>query len=646
MVDSRRRRPSAALFHALVEHSSDAIGILAEDGTVLYAGESLASVLGWRPEEREGRPGFELVHPDDQPVLRERLAECLAHPGVVIRAEFRMQHRNGTWRQVEWQGVNRLPDPIVRGIIVNYRDVSERRAIEHALRESEGRYRYLIDHASDIIYNCNAGGYFTFINLRGVALLHYAEGELIGRHFLQMVREDHRDLAGEHYSQQVIARIPNTYLELPAIAKDGTTVWFGQNVQLVIEHDQVVGVQAIARDITARKTAEEALRRSEARYRSMIQGAAYGIYRTTIDGRILDANPALISMLGYDSLDDLLSVHFVTAVYQDPAERARLVERYRDQDTVTGVEVDWKRKEGTPIRVRLSVRAIQAEPGGEEYFEGIVEDVTERHVLEARLRQAQKMEAIGRLARGIAHDFNNILAAIEGSSDLLLTRLAPGDPSRQDAEEIRNAAERGATLTRQLLAFARQQPPQPRVFDLWALVQQMEPTLRRLAGDRIALRLTRHEPAPCVRAAPAQIEQVIMNLAVNARDAMPEGGTLAIGVGTAEVGAAESDRVGLPADRYASLTVRDTGTGIAAGIRSQIFEPFFTTKDPDTGTGLGLSIVYSIVKDGGGTIVLTSEEGRGTTFQVLLPLEPGPASGADQPSSSGSSASPAHTSGS
>jgi PAS domain S-box-containing protein len=617
-MSTSRKRPSAALFHALVEHSSDAIALLGEDGTVLYVAESLTHVLGWNPSDREGRPGFELVREEDQALLRERFADAVAHPGVPVRAEFRMRHQDGSWRVVEWLAINRLDDPVVGGIVVNYRDITDRRRAEQALRDSELRYRYLVDHASDIIYNCDAGGCFTFFSRRGATLLKYEEEELRGKHFLRVIRPDYRDVAGAFYADQFVRRIPNTYFEFPALASDGTVVWLGQNVQLIIEHDRIVGVQAIARDITKQKQAEEALRQSEARYRSLIQEAAYGIYRSTPDGRLLDANPALVAMLGYDSTDELLRVNLATDVYRDPAERARLVALHAGRTTPTAEEIEWRRRDGTSVRVRVTVRVVTTTDGS--CFEGIVEDITARRELEERLRQAQKMEAIGRLARGIAHDFNNILAAVEGSSDLLLARLAPGDPSRQDAEEIANAAERGAALTRQLLAFSRQQPLPPQVFDLGEAVRRMQPTLRRVAGDGITLELVMEGRAPQVRAEPTQVEQVVMNLAVNARDAMPQGGTLAIAVGRRDLDEAAALRAGVPAGAYARLSVTDTGTGIPGDVQAQIFEPFFTTKDPETGTGLGLSIVYSIVRDSGGSITLTSAVGRGTTFEVLLPL--------------------------
>src|SRR5204863_1856225 len=211
---------------------------------------------------------------------------------------------------------------------------------------------------------------------------------------------------------------------------------------------QITGVQAIARDITRQKDVEERLRRSEARYRSLIQGAAYGIYRSTFDGTILDANPALAHMLGYGAPDQLISRN-MSDLYRSPEDRARLIERFGHQ-RFGSADVYWKKKDGTPVLVRLTARIVDLEDGTAS-FEGIAEDVTARRALEEQLRQAQKMEAVGRLARGIAHDFNNVLAAILGCSDLLVARMKDDDPSKIDAEEIRKAADRGAALTRQLL---------------------------------------------------------------------------------------------------------------------------------------------------------------------------------------------------
>ena len=500
--------------------------------------------------------------------------------------------------------------------------MSERTSVEDALRASEERLRYFVEHAQDIIYYCDTDGRFTYVNPTAARVMKYDEGELLGRHFMTLIRRDDRARADELYMRQLVERTPNTYFEFAAVTKQGDTVWLGQHVQLVYEGDAIVGVQAIARDITRQKTIEEQLRRSEARYRSLIQGAAYGIYRTTIDGTILDANPALATLLGYDSVEELMTLN-MSAVYRSPAERAQLIERHRSGGNgAPGVDVNWKRKDGTPIIVRITARVVDFDDGV-SCFEGVVEDITAKRAFEEQLRQAQKMEAVGRLARGVAHDFNNVLAAILGCAELLAMRFKAGDPSRLDAEEIQKAAERGANLTRQLLAFSRRQPLEPQRLDLHAIVRGVDSMLERLT-DNIELRIHTPGPPPDVRVEPGQIEQVLMNLVVNARDAMPDGGTIDITVEAVDLDErAALAYPGMPAGRYGLITVRDTGAGIAPELQRHVFEPFFSTKDPSKGSGLGLSIVYGIAKEAGGTVVFSTEAGgpnRGTTFAVLLPL--------------------------
>ncbi len=500
--------------------------------------------------------------------------------------------------------------------------MSERKSFEDALRASEERLRYFVEHAQDIIYYCDARGRFTYVNPTAARVMQYDEGELIGRHFMTLIRPEDRAKAGDLYTRQLVERTPNTYFEFAAVTKRGEFVWLGQHVQLVYEGDTIVGVQAIARDITRQKKVEEQFRRSEARYRSLIQGAAYGIYRTTMDGTILDANPALAALLGYDSATELMALN-MSAVYRTPSERAQIIERYRrDGVAVAGLDVNWKRKDGTPIVVRITARVVDFEDGV-SCFEGIVEDITAKRAFEEQLRQAQKMEAVGRLARGVAHDFNNVLAAILGCAELLAMRLKAGDPSRLEAEEIQKAAERGANLTRQLLAFSRRQPLEPQVLDLHEIVRGVDSMLARLTVN-IELHIHTPGPPPIVRVEPGQIEQVLLNLVVNARDAMPEGGTIEIVVEAVDLDErAVLAYPGMPPGRYGLIAVRDTGCGIAPEMRRHVFEPFFSTKDPAKGGGLGLSIVYGIAKEAGGTVTFSTEASgpkRGTTFQVLLPL--------------------------
>jgi PAS domain S-box-containing protein len=384
----------------------------------------------------------------------------------------------------------------------------------------------------------------------------------------------------------------------------------------------VSAVHAIARDITRQKQAEEGLRASEMKYRSLIERAFFAIYRSTEDGRILEANPAMVRMLGYGSQEELLQVNMAD-IYQSAADRAALLAEHRGQPGGT-VEMRWKKKNGDPILVRLAARTIVGHDGRESY-ETIAEDVTEKRALEEQLRQAQKMEAVGRLARGVAHDFNNVLAAIVGSAELLAAQYPEGHPSNIEAVEIRKAAEKGASFTRQLMAFSRRQALEPQPINLHATARGFESTLQRIIGADVTTTVNVSGPAPVVRMEPGQLEQILMNLAVNARDAMPAGGTLDIAIDTVDVDERNAGSYpGLPNYRYARVSVQDSGVGMNAEVQRHVFEPFFTTKESNKGTGLGLSIVYSIAKDAGGTVTVKSEPGKGTCFQVLLPLIPSP----------------------
>jgi len=369
------------------------------------------------------------------------------------------------------------------------------------------------------------------------------------------------------------------------------------------------------------ETSERQLRESEVSYRTLVERAPMGIYRSSAEGKFLSVNAALVRMLGYDSPEAVQQLDMARDVYADPAERQRLL----DRDTYTEreydeVEATWKRKDGLLLKVQLSVRAVRNVASGVAYYETIVRDVTEQRRLQAQLMQAQKMEAVGRLAGGVAHDFNNLLTVIISYSDLLLEDLGRDDPKREDVAAVRKAAEGAAALTHQLLAFSRQQVLQPKVLDVNATVANTEKLLRRLIGEDIQLVAKLGSGLGSVKADPGQIEQVIMNLAVNARDAMPAGGQLTIE--TANVEMDEAYVRGHPLaqpGRYVMLAVSDTGTGMDEQTKAHIFEPFFTTKELGKGTGLGLATVYGIVKQSGGFIWLYSEPGHGTSFKIYMP---------------------------
>jgi PAS domain S-box-containing protein len=383
------------------------------------------------------------------------------------------------------------------------------------------------------------------------------------------------------------------------------------------------------------KRNEEALRRSEARYRSLVQSAVYGIYRSSLEGRFFDVNPALITMLGYDSAEEVVALDPRTDVFLDPSEQARVMGEFQRGARLDNVEVRWKRKDGSAITVRLSGRVVNSPEETAEVVEIIAEDITERRVLENQFRQAQKMEAVGRLAGGVAHDFNNLLMVISGYTEVLLEHTRKSNPMYPKIEAIHQATDRATTLTRQLLAFSRKQLLELKVVDLNIIVEDMERLLRPLIGENIELQTQLAPDLGRTRADAGQIEQVIMNLVVNSKDAMPNGGKITIQSANARLNHDDLRREYSyiqPGD-YVVLSVTDTGQGMDKETQLRIFEPFFTTKEKGKGTGLGLSTVYGIIKQSGGYVLVESELRHGTTFRIYLPrvedaLEPAGAVGA------------------
>jgi PAS domain S-box-containing protein len=377
----------------------------------------------------------------------------------------------------------------------------------------------------------------------------------------------------------------------------------------------------------AKRQAEETQRQAEEKYRSIFENAVYGIYRATLDGTFLSVNPALVAMLGYAAAEELLHVRMSTDLFCDPNAYLHWRTQLQQTGQIKGVEVAWKRQDGTPLTVRLSGRAVQDEQGTQDVVEVFVEDITEHRALEEQFRQAQKMESIGRLAGGMAHDFNNLLTVIMGYTDLMLRQLAQDAPLRASIEQVRKAGERAAALTRQLLAFSRKQVLQPAVLDLNLVITDSAKMLRRLIGEDMTLITALAPTLSSVKADPGQIEQVLMNLVVNARDAMPQGGKLIIETANVVLDEDYARRhVSVHPGAYVLLAVSDTGCGMNAETMSHIFEPFFTTKKQgQEGTGLGLSTVYGIVKQSGGHIWVYSEPDHGTTLKIYLPAVAEPA---------------------
>jgi len=412
-------------------------------------------------------------------------------------------------------------------------------------------------------------------------------------------------------------------LEFRCIAKDGRVLWVESNSTVIVNRKgQPLGRRGVLIDITERKQAEAAHRQAEEKYRSIFENAVEGIYQATPEGRLTSVNPSMVRILGYDSQEELIThrMESESQYYVDQNFHENLTATLAEKGVVMGFECEVYRKDLSKVWVSLNIRAIRDESGQLLLHEGSVEDITERKSLEEQFRQAQKMDAVGKLAGGVAHDFNNLLTAIIGYSDMNLRHLQPEDPGRSDIEEIKKAGVRASALTRQLLAFSRKQVLQPKVFDLNHTISEMYKMLKRLIGEDIQLETVLDPALGSVKADPGQVEQVLLNLAVNARDAMPDGGKVTIE--TANVDLDEqyaSNYVTVKASPHVMVAISDTGCGMDKQTQAHIFEPFFTTKPVGQGTGLGLSTVYGIVKQSGGSIWVYSEVGKGTTIKIYFP---------------------------
>jgi two-component system, cell cycle sensor histidine kinase and response regulator CckA len=602
----------------------DAVLIFDDQCRVHRANRATCEVLGLPLAKVIGQPCYQVLHGlADPPTSCPH--ERLLTTGTPQRSDFEEPRLGKVFDATSTPLRDR--DGSLLGCIHVLRDISDRKRAERALRHSEEQLRMLLNSTAEAIYGVDSAGHCTFCNPACLRLLGYREpADLLGRKMHDIMHhtrgngdpylEDDCQIllalqAGKsaHVVDEVLWRadgtsFPSEYWSYP-IRKDG----------------QLVGSVVTFLDISERKRAEAAHRESEEKYRDFIENATQGIFRANPQGDLLDVNPALVSMLGYGSKEELLALNLDRDVYENPSDRTEAWQTYELNGRSSGFEVNWKRKDRKTIAVRLCGRIAQGEDKQIKHFEVIAEDVTERRTLEEQFRQAQKMEALGRLAGGISHDFNNLLGVVIGYSDLALSSPSLDDPVRHQLEEIKKAGRRAASLTRQLLAFSRKQVLMPKVLDLSAVVAETSNMLLRLLGEDVEL-ITRLSPTlDHVKADPTQIEQVIMNLALNARDAMPKGGKLVIETTNAELDGSDGQQkhVDVQAGNYVLLTVSDTGIGMDNATKARIFEPFFSTKERGKGTGLGLATVYGIIRQSNGHVWVYSEVGKGTTFKVYIP---------------------------
>lgn len=484
---------SKDLFYALIQNSSDIITILQTDGTILYESPSVERLFGYTQEELIGKNAFEMVHPLDVPHAMRAFTEVVQNPARSLSAEFRFRHKNGSWRVLESTGSNQLDNPMITGIVINSRDITERKDAELKLQESEQKYRKIFENVQDVFYQAD------------------------------------------------------------------------------------------------------------------------------LNGNIIEISPSIERYSGY-SREELIGRPIINFYYY-PEDRARLLDAMKRKGQITDFEVRLKTKDGRLVYTSVNSHFLVNEAGNPVGIEGSLWDVTERKRLESQLVHSQRMDAIGQFVGGIVHNFNNILSAIIGHGHLLEMKMRDDDPRRAHVDHMMESSDKAAQLIHSLLAFSRTQTLNSKPVHLNEIIKKVEKILKPIIREDIALKVTLKEDDLHVTADSGQIEQVLMNLAANARDAMPRGGALTITSGRTELDENFVRAYGYgEAGAYALVSVTDTGTGMDEETRKRIFEPFFTTKEIGRGTGLGLATAYGIIKLHKGYITVSSELGKGTTFKIYLPV--------------------------
>jgi two-component system, cell cycle sensor histidine kinase and response regulator CckA len=644
---------SSATVKALLDSSCELLAVLHRDRTVSLANAGFSRVLGYDPACLLGKTLDLLHHPAEFRAIREQFGNYQAIPGQKIAGRCRLCSKDGSWLWFDYEFVNHLHTPGIEGWLVSFRNVTDLRRLEaerqvisdvvHALNQTSNLDQLLCQIHQALTKVVCAENCFVALHEAATDMFHFAffvdqfdpppPPQKIARTCMayvfrtgqaQLIPQKEFDRLAAEGEVELVGSASPAWLGVPLRTPTETIgVLVVQHYQNENAYDQrdlefldsVGGHIALAIE---RRRSEEALRKSESMFRLLFSHTPLPTWVfDTETGKFLEVNEAAVKQYGY-SEDEFKKMSVLDL--RPARERGTKSEIWRYASLDAFHQGQWlhESKDGRVFKVELV--AHELDYAGRRVRLVVAQDISERQQLEEQLRQAQKMEAVGRLAGGVAHDFNNLLMVIKGHTELLLGSLAAEDSSRRKIEQIERSADRATTLTRQLLAFSRMQVLQPRNINLNSIVEEMGKLIPRLIGEDIELAIYLSRNLGTIRADVSQIEQIIMNLAVNARDAMPKGGKLRIETSNEDLDSAyKSAHPVVKPGRYVLLAVSDNGIGMDAETQAHIFEPFFTTKEQGKGTGLGLSTVYGVVKQSGGFIWVYTELGKGATFKIYLP---------------------------